>query len=777
MLFAVACVAVAVRGESVANTDALSAVDSVKMYQLQELQVQGTRAKRAMPIAHSEMSQQQLRAINHGQDIPAVLSRMPGVTFTSDAGNAIGYTTLNVRGSDNTRVNITANGVPLNDAESSGLYWVNMGDFLSSAQDVQLQRGVGTSTNGSGAFGATINIQTEQIGTEPFVGLDLSGGSYYSHKETLRFGTGLLRGHWGLQGRLSNIGSKGYLDRASTKLDSYFLQAGYFSDNTSVKFITFNGQEETYHAWNYTSRYEQSLFGRTFNSCGAMRVLDKDGADLGAPDFTYGADDVAEALKAGGRIDYYRDQKDYYHQQHYQLHLTQRFGEALALQAALHYTRGDGYYEQYKADTKLYKYGLPGKSGDLINQKKMGNDFFGAVASLDYTGVRGLDLILGGGWNRYIGDHFGYITWMRNPTADYMPYMEYYRNRSRKNDGNIYLKATYELLPGLTAFADMQYRHVATRMHGPTDEFDKKTLAPTVFDEYHPYDFFNPKGGLTYRISNAHRVFASVAVSHKEPTRNDYEEHVGDQLKAERLTDWEAGYAYTSPRFTAAATLYYMNYADQFVLTGQLNDIGEPVKTNSGKSYRMGLELEAQWRPCQWFAWSANAAFSKSRNKDWCVTTTDPDTWEAGETVNLGNTPITFSPSTVINNAFDFKYRGFTATIENRYVGKQYLTNTGFESYTYDGHDVSMMLDDAFTTNLRLAYTLPQLPALGVKSATLGVTLYNVFAKKYDTNGWAYCELARDKAGRVYAWSDAMTEVGTAPAAPFNFMVDLSINF
>lgn len=294
-------------------------IDTLKARQLQEVQVISTRASKNAPLAFTNVNKKDIQTVNYGKDIPYLLALTPSITLTSDAGNGIGYTTLRVRGTDPSRVNITANGIPMNDAESSSLFWVNFSDFASSTQSIQIQRGVGTSTNGAGAFGATVNMLTDNIGAKPYVGLDVSGGSYYSHKETVRFSTGLINGHWGLQGRLSNIGSKGYLDRASAKLNSYFLQAGYFSDNTMVKFITFNGQEETYHAWNYTSKYEQSLYGRRYNSCGEYKDVN-------------------------GNRAYYDNQTDNYHSQNYQLIWNQRLTNLWNLNAALHYTRGDGYY-------------------------------------------------------------------------------------------------------------------------------------------------------------------------------------------------------------------------------------------------------------------------------------------------------------------------------------------------------------------------------------------------------------------------------------------------
>ncbi len=403
-------------------------------------------------MAHSDLTQKQIKQMNHGKDIPFLLSTLPSITLTSDAGNGIGYTTLRVRGIDPSRVNITANGIPMNDAESATLFWVNMSDFASSVQSMQLQRGAGTSTNGAGAFGATLNMQTENIGTKPFFGIDLSGGSYGSHKETLRFGTGLIGGHWGIQGRLSDIGSDGYLDRASTKLNSYFIQAGYFSDNTMVKFVTFNGVERTYHAWNYASKYEQSKYGRTYNSCGKY-------------------------IDAEGHVKYYDGQTDNYHQQNYQLHWNQLLGDQWKLNVALHYTKGDGYYEQYKGKGNWYQYHLSKDTkllGDLVRQKKMDNDFYGAVGSINYDNNRGLTANIGGGWNKYVGGHFGKVIWTGAPfyqiedangnkkkvyqmgPSTLEPDNEYYNNDTKKVDGNVYGKVNWEFVKGLSAFADLQ---------------------------------------------------------------------------------------------------------------------------------------------------------------------------------------------------------------------------------------------------------------------------------------------------------------------------------
>jgi iron complex outermembrane receptor protein len=586
---------------------------------------------------------------------------------------------------------------------------------------MQIQRGVGTSTNGAGAFGATLNMQTENVGVEPFIGLDLSGGSYYSHKQTLRFGTGLLGGHWGIQGRLSNIGSKGYIDRASTKLNSYFLQAGYFGENTMVKFITFNGVEETYHAWDYTSKYEQSVYGRRFNSCGAM-TWDNDV--------------------------FYDNQTDNYHQQNYQLLLNQNITRHLSLNAGLHYTRGDGYYEQYKIDAKWAGYGLwtanpndfktdasgtvfkPVVKGDLVRQKKMANDFYGAVASFIYNNHNNLEAVLGGGWNKYDGDHFGRVIWQSgqpylyyynkdldkkykengktvygyvndpNAKADF----EYYRNNAQKTDANIYAKANYTFLRGLNGYVDLQYRYVNYRMQDPTDSWGYNTTGEYVIDD--SYNFFNPKFGLNYDINTQHKVYASYAIAHKEPVRNNYEDNQGLPLSAERLNDLELGYKFLSPRFSAGVNFYWMDYKDQFVLTGALNEIGEAVAINVPKSYRLGVELEAAWQPVDWFRWDANATFSKNRVKDSKVTLSDKEK----TTVSVGDAPLSFSPDVIFNNIFSFNYRGLKASLQSQYIGKQYMTNSGFDTmigWDADGNKTteSIALDGHFSTNVDLSYT------------------------------------------------------------------------
>lgn len=762
----------AVFAMTAANVYAVQPIDTLHTYELQDVQVISTRANKKTPMAHSDLTQKQIKQMNYGKDIPFLLSTLPSITLTSDAGNGIGYTSLRVRGVDPSRVNITVNGIPQNDAESATLFWVNMSDFASSVQSMQLQRGAGTSTNGAGAFGATLNMQTENIGTKPFFGIDLSGGSYGSHKETLRFGTGLIGGHWGIQGRLSNIGSDGYLDRASTKLNSYFIQAGYFSDNTMVKFVTFNGVERTYHAWYYASKYEQSLYGRTYNSAGKYK-------------------------DAKGKVKYYDGQTDNYHQQNYQLHWSQLLGDQWKLNVALHYTKGAGYYEQYKGKGNWYEYHLSKDTkllGDLVRQKKMDNDFYGAVGSINYDNNSGLTANIGGGWNKYVGGHFGKVIWTGAPfyqiedangkkkkvyqmgPSTLEPDNEYYNNDTKKVDGNVYGKVNWEFVKGLSAFADLQYRHVGVKMTGPSDAWDnnKKQI---VFNLDQKFNFFNPKFGLNYQADSNNRVYASYAIAHKEPTRNSFEQNLDTKLEAEKLGDLEIGYQFASAKYSAGVNLYYMNYSNEFVLTGELDAIGEMKTKNAGRSYRMGIELESAWQPVDWFTWNVNATFSKNRVKDWMVKLDDK------KNVSLGDTPTSFSPELIFNNIFSFNYKGLSANVHTQYIGEQYLTNTGLKNYqTKDAKgqdiDVSMMLGSIFTTNLNVAYTFAY-HKLGLKEATVGCTVYNLFSAKYDNNGWAAPGFKKDAQGNVVATDggEGQYNAGFAPQAPINFMANLSLTF
>lgn len=743
-------------------------IDTLKTYELQDVQVLSTRAGKKTPVAHYDMSKDEIKAVNHGKDVPWLLNFTPSVTVSSDAGMGVGYTGIHVRGTDPTRINVTANGVPINDSESSQLYWVNMADFASSVESMQIQRGVGTSTNGAGAFGATLNMQTENIGLQPYGSVDLAAGSYGTHKETVRFGTGLLGGHWGFQGRLSNIGSDGYIKRASSDLNSYFLQGGYFSDNTVVKFITFNGTEKTYMAWDYTSKADMETYGRRYNPCGAY-------------------------TDANGNTVYYKNQTDNYHQQFYHLIWNQNWTRELSMNVTLHYTRGDGYYEQMKTDQKLYKYLLDdegvGTRADLVRQKKMENDFYGAIASLNYDNHRGLKATVGGGWNKYDGDHFGKVLWTGSPyTYDddgnkvgydgivyTNPDHEYYRNNAKKTDGNIYGKVSYEFVKGLSAFVDLQYRHISYKMSGLSSEFDDDGQRPLELDK--KYDFFNPKFGLYYDITPNHTVYASYAIAHKEPTRNDFEDMMAetDEVNplAERLNDLEIGYKYQSSIFSAGVNLYYMDYDNQFVLTGAQDSNGEMVARNIKDSYRLGIELMAGLRPFRGFEWNINATFSKNKAKNVSVTIINDD-WTQ-DYANVGTTNLSYSPGVIVNNVFTYQYKGLRASLMSKYTGEQYMTNSGFKKYlNTDGTTyTSAMIDAAFVTDLDVSYTFK---VRGLKSATLGVTVYNIFSEKYESNGSCSMNFKKD-GDKIVAYDGGWAWSTYSAQAPAHFLAYLSVNF
>ena len=734
-------------------------IDTLKAYELQNVQVVATRADKKTPMAYSDLNKRQIEAVNHGKDIPQLLEMMPSVVVSSDAGMGIGYTGMRIRGTDPTRINITTDGIPMNDAESSAVFWVNMGDFVSSVESIQIQRGVGTSTNGAGAFGATINMQTENIGIKPFGSIDLSAGTYGTHKETFRFGTGLLAGHWGFQGRLSNIGSDGYIDRASTRLNSYFLQGGYFNDNTVVKFITFNGTEKTYHAWDYASKADMKKYGRRYNPSGKY-------------------------TDAAGNTTFYDNQTDNYHQQHYYLTWNQRLSNTWKLSASLHYTHGFGYYEQYKADSedshvKLYKYLLSStlsKYSDLIRRKQMRNDFYGAVASVSYDAGKGLSATLGSGWNKYDGDHFGNVIWVRTFNGSIDPNHKYYDNNARKTDANVYGKINYELCKGLNAYADMQYRRITYSLQGSSQEFDSnKKQLPLELDR--TYNFFNPKFGLVYTAGLNHTIYASYAIAHKEPTRNNFEEMLKETQpvnpKAERLNDLEVGYKYQSSIFNAGANFYYMAYDNQFVPTGAQDANGEMVSRNIKDSYRMGVELMAGLAPFKGFNWNIDATWSKNRAKNVDITTIDPITW-AESTVNVGTTHLAYSPDFILGNTFSYEYKDFTASLRSKFVGEQYMTNSNFRSFAEkDGSQTSAMIDSYFVSNFDLSYTFK---LRGIKSATVGLTVYNLFNEEYESNGSCSMNF-KQEGNKIVAYNAGWAWTTYSAQAPTHFLAHLSIDF
>ncbi|MDR0893892.1 MAG: TonB-dependent receptor [Prevotellaceae bacterium] len=665
--------------------------DSLRTIGLQEVEVVSTRATGTTPVAYTNVTKQQLKKQNFGVDIPYLLSFTPSVLTTSDAGAGVGYTAIRIRGTDASRINVTTNGIPMNDAESNSIYWVNTPDIASSLQDIQIQRGAGTSTNGAGAFGGSINMQTQGISPTPYAEFSGSYGSFHTHKETVKASTGLINNHWGVDIRLSNIHSDGYRDRAFADLKSYFVQAGYYHDRGSLKFITFGGKEETYHAWDGIDK-ETLKSDRTYNPNG---VIEDDN---------------------GNPTGFYDNQIDLYRQTHYQLLWNHELSDTWHLNAALHYTDGDGYYEEYKNRRTLTEYGLTPYivDGDtvtrsnLIRRKLVKSGFGGAIFSVDYKS-ESLTASIGGAANHYENTHRGRVMWVKNYLGKLNPDHEYYRNKGKKDDANLYAKANYVVTDGLSLYADLQLRHLRYRIHGTGDQWDWRINTPQQLAVDESFTFFNPKAGAYWSINKQQAVYASFSVAHKEPTRNNYTDNLLEtHPHAERMFDYEAGYTFRHQRFHAGVNLYLMDYDNQLVLTGALNEIGEPVTANVKESYRMGIELMAGIQIIPALRWDVNATWSRNRVK-----------------LDTGRVPIAFSPDFMANSLIAFDLRRWSASLQSQYVGKQFLSNE---------NDSNCMLDAWFVNNLNLAYTFG---LKGVKSITVGATIYNLFNEMYESNGYA----------------------------------------
>ncbi len=726
-----------VRGEVSTPADSLSV-------SLTDVVVVANRADYKTPVAFSTVSKKQIEKVNDGHDIPFLLNYTPSVITTSDAGAGMGYSSIRVRGTDGSRINVTANGVPINNPESHNVYWVNMPDLASSLQDIQVQRGVGTSTNGAGAFGASINMITDTPSTVPYANLSGSYGSYNSNKETLRVGTGLIKNHWMFDARLSHLSSDGYIDRAWSKLWSYFGQAAYQSDNTLIRLLAFGGKEQTYMAWDYASKEDMEKYGRRYNPCG-------------------------EYIDAEGNVAYYPDQTDNYIQHHFHLLLTQNLSDNLTLNVGLHYTKDDGYYNQYKTKRTLAEYGLNPfyldgelvKKSDLIRLKKNRNGFGGGLFSLAYNkGI--VQAQAGGAINNFKGNHFGQVAWVRNYVGSIDPLQEYYRNEGEKLDANIYARANVAVSNTVRAYADLQYRYIKYSITGRSDNFDYNTGDMQLLDIHRTYNFFNPKVGVNWQINPSNRLFGSWSVAHKEPVRDNFTDGDMHHLPhAERLFDYEVGYSYNSAIFSAGANLYYMDYKDQLVATGQLSDTGNPLSINVPSSYRAGIELQFTLRPLSWFNWNFNTTLSRNRIKNF-VEYIYEDEWTNPISFDLGDTPISFSPDVTLFNSFSFTCKGFEANLNSKYVSKQYLNNA---------RNNQQALDAYFVTDLHLTYTFRNI--LSVKELKTGFTIYNLFNEKYCSNGYAGAGYYVDEAGQkvIYRYS------GYAAQAPTNVMATVALTF
>jgi len=681
--------------------------DSTQTQNLDEVLVKAVRVQPNAPITHSNLTKKDIRKRNLGQDIPVLLNYLPSVVSSSDAGTGIGYTYLRVRGSDATRVNVTINGIPYNDAESQGTFWVNLGDFASSVESLQLQRGVGTSTNGSGAFGASLNILTDGISENAGGEIDNSFGSFGTRKHSIKFTTGLLNDHFEFAGRLSKIYSDGYVDRAFTDLKSYYLQGNYVDKNTIVKAITFGGKEKTYQAW-YGLSKDQLEEDRTQNP------------------YTYD------------------NETDNYWQDHYQLHWIETLNANWSTNIGLNYTRGKGYFEQFKDGRSAADYNnLINEDSDVVVRRWLDNHFYVANANVTYK-KNSLELITGISYSDYTNDHYGEIIWGSDLASETNIRDRYYLSISDKSDFSIFSKATFRMSEKLQAFLDIQGRFVNYTTTGLTSD-----RAPIDVDER--FDFFNPKLGFTYTLNPGNSLYVSYARANKEPNRNDFESNAVD-VQHEELNDFELGWRHESDRLRLNANVYYMQYNNQLVLSGALDNVGEYLRENVDKSYRLGLELDASIVLTEQLSLVSNFALSKNKIQDLTIN-------RDGAVQNLNDTNIAFSPDLITTHALEYAPNTkFRAALIGKYVGEQYLSNTDTEA---------SKLDSYFVTDFNFTYTLPVNNVFD--SIVFTGMVNNLFDLEYVDRGFTYLD----------TWSGpTATEIqGYYPQATRNFLLGMTLMF
>ncbi len=706
----------------------------------EEVIVSATRATGRMPIAYTNIPKEELKSLNSGFDIPYLLELSPSVVATSEGGTGVGNTAIRIRGTDMTRINVTVNGIPLNDSESQGVFWVNMPDFASSVDNVQIQRGVGTSTNGAAAFGATVNFQTVTLEPKPYANVEGMAGSFGTLKTNARVGTGLINDAFSFEGRYSSLQSKGYIDRGWSDHKSLFATGAWHRQNSLLRFNLIHGEQHTGITWVGTPS-DSLKTNRRFNPAGMY--------------------------SEGGVVMFYDNESDNYTQTHYQLLYSHQLSAGFTFNLNLHYTKGDGFYEQYKPNQRFSKYGLPALTiggetytrTDLIRQKWLDNHFYGSTLSVNYK-QSGISALFGGGWNQYDGDHFGNILWTK-VNASIPKNYEWYRNNSIKTDMNLFAKATWELTSSLSVFGDIQFRGIVYKMSGPDDD-----LAP--LDQQHSWQFFNPKVGLSYTFNSASNAYFSYGVANREPARADIKDAMkwgsSHTPKAERLYDFELGYTFKTQQIALGANAYYMYYKDQLVLTGKLSEVGYALMENVAKSYRRGVELSCAILPVNWLKWSGSATVSENKIIDFVeyVDQYDNDTdWTHIDqrVTELGTTNISFSPSVVASSQLrvePLKNLGFT--LISKYVGRQYLDNTS---------NATRMLNDYMVNNIKFDY-LHRVSGL----ANLRIELFvnNVFDSKYVANGWVY------RAAFANGAPD-YREDGMYPQAGINFMTRLAVEF
>lgn len=712
-----------------------------------EVIVRATRANGRTPLAFSNVSKSDIANQNRGQDLPFLISMTPSVVANSDAGTGVGYTGFRIRGTDANRINVTVNGIPLNDAESHSVYWVNMPDFASSLDNIQIQRGVGTSTNGAAAFGASVNMQTNGLEMQPYSEIASSFGSFNTFKNTVKVGTGLLNKHFTFDARLSKIASDGFVDRASSDLKSYFLSGGYYAENTIIRANVFSGKEKTYQSWWGVPKV------RLQNDLAGMQRYEDH--------WLYSHQQTVDMINSNNRtynFYTYDNETDNYQQDHYQLMLSQKMGNYFNVNAALHYTYGRGYYEGYEADAELADYGMTGvvlnndtvKTSNLIQQKWLDNDFYGGVISLNFQN-KGIDATLGGGWNQYDGRHFGKIIWAQylgNNPKDY----EWYRGTGIKTDYNVYGKVNAALWNKLAnVYADVQLRHIKHEIGGI--DHDLRDLTQT-----HNYTFFNPKVGFFLTPTDAQQIYISAAMAHREPNRSNFTDADpnGPLPKPERLLDFELGYKYQTQLGSIGFNIYEMEYHNQLVLTGLINDVGSAVMTNVKESYRRGIEVMAAVKLMPQLNWTVNATFSENKIVNF---TEYVDDWDTGgqNATYFKKRDIAFSPNITASSLFAYKpFKSLTINWTSQYVDRQFIDNTS---------NSQRQLDAYWVNNMHFSYIInPKL----IKSIEFSVAVNNFLNHQYESNAWVYSYIL---GGVRYA------QDGYFPMAGRNVMGGVTIRF
>ena len=694
------------------SDDSILIILSSNEFILDEVLVSAVRANSNTPVTFTNFDKKEIAKRNLGQDIPILLNYLPSVISSSDAGAGVGYTYLNVRGSNSERINVTINGIPYNDAESHGTFWVNLGDFASSTENLQLQRGVGTSTNGSGAFGASLNILTDAMADEAGGETSNSFGSFNTRKHTVKFTTGRINENFELSGRLSNISSEGYVDRAFADLKSYFLQAAYSDSNRLIKAITFGGNERTYQSW-------------------------------------YGLDPQQLAENRRQNPYTYENEVDNYGQNHYQLHWNEIIDHHWSTNLSLNYTKGSGFFEQYKTEENASDFNnLIIDGSDLIVRRWLDNDFYVANFNANYS-KEDLNIISGVSYSNYKGNHFGEVIWGSHLATNTSIRDRYYFSDALKKDLSFFSKTTFTISNKLSGYLDLQGRFVSYQTSGLTSD-----RAPIDVDSN--FNFFNPKAGFIYRITENSDLYFSFARAHREPNRNDFENGVST---AERLDDFELGWRYRSEQFKLNANGYYMNYTDQLVLTGAIDDVGAPIRATSGKSYRLGFELDADYKISNSFSLQPNAAFSANRNQDFKA-------FVFGELKNLGDTPLSFSPGIIVGNRFTYTPdEHFQLALLSKYVGEQYMSNLGSEVSSLD------VLDAYFTSDLNLVYQIE--PNSVFKSIIFTVLFNNIFNAEYLDRGYYYTYDYSGGNGKTVTADGA----GYYPQATANFLAGVTFKF